>query len=384
MVPPAVAGIAEPVLGATPAAAPDPSAGPAFGGKDSLPRPEGPLPRRVLHMDKASRPDVPEFPFLLNEEIAGKNVAVVFDDEIIPAGLKKRAFRRLGVDVAEEKGIEETDIGLFSGSERREPPVEHGHQESPEFFGRGRVGCRAAAIRGIRFHAGDELHVPQPQRPMEFINFACETDGIIVDDRQGVDGDAFIEQKPDFPGSLGPCAAAGRVLTVPVMDMFRAVEREADQKSGFLQEEGPFPIEDEAVRLEPVQNGFTARIAGFKIDGLSEKIEARERGLPALPADIDDFARSLEGLADGFFEDFGIHAMDPGFGEEGGPGAVKTVSASQTAIRSGGLDEERRERFFLEELISFHVEPRSGLSLSAGGCEFKPHQAVSPRELKRV
>jgi len=153
MVEPRVARVPEPVLGTTTPTAFKPPAGPARAGQGGFPFPELLLPARIEHVFEAAGHDVPELPAVLDEEVAGINVAVVLDDDIVPAFREEEAFGRPHAHVSKEKGIEKADVGPVRGPDGRGPEVEDGDQEVPEVLGRRREGGRPRSSGTCRGHA---------------------------------------------------------------------------------------------------------------------------------------------------------------------------------------------------------------------------------------
>jgi len=127
--------------------------------------------------------------------------------------------------------------------------------------------------------------------------------------------------------------------------MLGAVDRQSDQEIVISQEPGPFPVEEEAVRLQGVGHGLPLAVPGLDLDGPFEKVKPHEGRLPALPADTDGPLAPGQGLPEGFFEDIVAHAMNGRPGEQGRPRSVKAIGTGQVAVRAGRLDEHGIERF---------------------------------------
>jgi hypothetical protein len=202
--------------------------------------------------------------------------------------------------------------------------------------------------------------VDEANRFVEVVDLAGEPGGVIVDDDQGVDRDAGIEEQAGCSRNLCPGRPASGVAPVAVVDVFGTVDQDA-------------------VRLQSVANRLALAESGFELDGLPEEFEAHERRFAALPADGHRRDGLGEELLQRLFEDSLAHPVDGRLGEERVLFAIETVFAGEVAVRPGWLDQDGGQGFLPGESRFFHVE-----SIIISGREKVQRKAGFPWNFKKM
>ena len=84
----------------------------------------------------------------------------------------------------------------------------------------------------------------------------------------------------------GKGAFPGGIDAVEVVQVGRAVERQADQELVFGQKSRPFFIDGQTIGLDAVDHAQSTGVAGFlQLDHLPEKIQSAQGGLSALESE---------------------------------------------------------------------------------------------------
>ncbi len=167
--------------------------------------------------------DVAELPGLLDEEVAGVDVAVVFDYGVAVAGFMHGAGA--GFLSGERFGevVEEADA---HGAALGPPEVEGFAEELAVFFGGDGVG-EAVAV-AVEFGKGDVLHVVDAEFAEELVDLAGACDVDLIDDAEDVEFDVVLLHSLDGLHDALPGGVAGFVDTVGVVDFLGAVHGDSD------------------------------------------------------------------------------------------------------------------------------------------------------------
>ena len=109
--------------------------------------------------------------------------------------------------------------------------------------------------------------------------------GVAVDHAQGGKGDAVPVQAFDGGHHPGVRRLTALAVTMAVVQLGWAVDRQPDEEILGLEEGAPFIVEQRTVGLQIILN----RLLGFFVFGLdfndaAEKIQPHQRGFTALPA----------------------------------------------------------------------------------------------------
>ena len=130
-----------------------------------------------------------------------------------------------------------------------------------------------AALLSERLEAGDELQIPEALpliKTIDFFDRACIAAG---HDAEHVVFDVIAVKELRGMQHAGKGAFPGGIDAVEVVQVGRAVERQADQELVFGQKSRPFFINGQTIGLDAVDHAQSAGVAGFlQLDDLAEKI----------------------------------------------------------------------------------------------------------------
>ena len=168
-----------------------------------------------------------------------------------------------------------------------------------------------------------------------------------VDRGEGVPLHAVLAQLREPAHDLVERGLAGLVAAVGVVQLARAVDAEADEEAVLGEEPRPVAVDLGAVGLDGVPHRHAGRrVALAQLHGAAEELEPHQRGLAALPGDLDlGRAVRLDELADVELERLVAHArlrvrvQELLLEEE----AVGAVEVARRAGRLGQQVERRRE-----------------------------------------
>ena len=239
-----------------------------------LVRPETDLPVGFHHRADILVLDVAQPVFRIHEVVAGIQVAVVFDDRIAAARLRVRAgsghhatpVGQGGVEQVDKAGTDVVPHPLVEdvAHESAETDVADGPGGQLRAFG-GRVDDeRPGALDRLAFLVHripdmlddrHELHVTAPQAFQELIDLQSAALAVLVDRGHRVERDPTQLQQPQARHHAVEGGSPGLVLPVPVVDVLRSVDRDADQKTIPAEKLRPFRRDERPVRLEGVMDG---------------------------------------------------------------------------------------------------------------------------------
>ena len=130
-----------------------------------------------------------------------------------------------------------------------------------------------------------ELHVTAPQAFQELVNLQSAALAVLVDRGHRVERDPALLQPPQARHHAVEGGSPGLVLPVPVVDVLRSVDRDADQKIIPAEKLGPFRRNERPVRLEGVMDDLSVGILLFELQGLPVEIQAEHQRLAAVPVE---------------------------------------------------------------------------------------------------
>ncbi len=133
--------------------------------------------------------DIAQAPFRLDEEVAGKDVARVLDDDVLAALAVEGADRGMAAEAEAQDGIEVADAELL-GAELQ-PAVENAALKVPVLLRRdGELGD-LARLR-VHLHARDELQIAHAEIDQEIEHLVRMVGREMVDQRERVEFDLML------------------------------------------------------------------------------------------------------------------------------------------------------------------------------------------------
>lgn len=292
----AVGGVSETVLGAFAVAGEaDAAVATVLGEAVALGLAKGFCLRAIGEFTEAVVHQVPEFVFGVDVVVAGVKVAIVFHCEGAAAGLGEITKAAGDAEPFAEGDVKELDVGFADVA--FDPGVEYFAEEVAVGLGRdgvsGHTGGFAVRGRGFEvgrggeiesefggggidfaFDDGDELNVLGADALEEFINFKGVLNRDAVDASKGVELDLVFAKDVESAHDVFVGIASFFVDAVGVVEVFGSVNGEADEEVVFGKEGAPLVVEEGAVGLESVGNGFALSVLFLKGDDLAEVIDA--------------------------------------------------------------------------------------------------------------
>ncbi len=148
---------------------------------------------------------------------------------------------------------------------------------------------RGDRLERARLDQRNELHHPRTDLTREKAVDVQRPPGVLaVDDRQGVEGDAVFLQplgggEDAVERGLAPLGHA-----VGVVQVFRAVDAEADEEMVLAEEAAPGVVQQDAVGLQAVEDPLAVgAVLLLQVQDLAEEVDAQEGRLAALPLEFD-------------------------------------------------------------------------------------------------
>ena len=353
---PPVARIAQAIFRAATVALFQPSTGLTFRRQLGLDSAEFILLLGIEHLDEALLLDITKPPFPFHKEVARKDVPVVFNDHVVPTLLKERTLRRAHIHIGIEKGVKKADgNGGSAVFEILLPAVEDIAEELAIVIGGNRkLGCAFGIFR-VCLHAGDELHVVDPEGLVVFVDLPSEFGGIVADNTQSVEFNPFsshpLRRFADLVVGRFPVASNA----VVVVNVRGTIDGKSDQPIGLAEKIAPLVIDQQTIRLKPITNHLAvATVLFLQADGTLEELETHHRRFPALPSKRDLPAPIAHHLFDHGFLDIIAHpaSMKPVESpailletgtQYSGPVKIEAVSTVDVAVGARRLDEDGGE-----------------------------------------
>src|ERR1017187_234979 len=216
----------------------------ALGVSDGLLRGEGIAPRAARDFAPRIQIHVAQFPAALHEKIAGVDVAVVLHHHVAVARLAHGAVA--GFLAGEGFGdiVEAADAHLAA---LRPPHLENLAKEAPVLLRRDGVGQGRAIRRELRQR--NELQVIDAHALVKLVQFARLLHVGLAEHAQNVEIHFLRLQQLDALDDTLPGAALFLAETEAVVDLFRPIQRHAEQPLILAEQVAPVLVEQDGVGL---------------------------------------------------------------------------------------------------------------------------------------
>ena len=321
---------AEAVLEAVALTHPLPGAAFAIRMPASLLLPETAVQGRLLQRLQGVGLHVAKAQALLYEKIAREYVPVVFHHEVLAAVGAEGADRAHAVHQQGQHRVEQPDgdATAIGGV----PTIEKATQELAPGFRRDRERQEPAPLVGL--HAGNVL-VVEPTVLAEVVIHRRRLTHIRRTDQDqevelGVPGFKTPDASQDV--RVGPPPVCR--LSVPVVQPSRTIQTDPGQEAVLGQQRRQVIGDQRRIGLEPVRHARPAAAKALLVlHRAAEEVDAQERGLAALPAELIGGLRRGHVTADHGRQNLIGHAVPGRLGVEPGVIKVETVRAAQIAVR---------------------------------------------------
>ena len=305
-------------------------------------------------------------------EVAGVDIAVVLDHEIVTAVAAHRADGRDARRKAGDDGVEKANRDGMDVL--RIPFVEDGAKKLAPLTGFQGVGPRGAML--VEFHAVDVLVVAELQLVGKVV---VDLDGMALvgggDEGEDVMLDLMALQDFETTKNVRMAAATIGAEAEVVVDVVRAIDRDADEKVLVVKKGSPVIIKLGAVGLEDVLNRSRLLVLVLEGNGLAEEVEAREGRFASLPSEGMDLHRDGKIVAGDLFQCLKRHSVRART-KEFDLRQVETIPATKVAVEGDWLD-EKGEGLVHGRLLTFRRQPK-------GACRPARSRSEACRPLRKA
>ncbi len=214
---------------------------------------------------------------------------------------------------------------------------------------------------------GDKLHEATSHFLEEAVDLQSVAGIVAVHGGKSIELDSIFFQEAEGLQDPVKAACAAFVHAIAVVEVARAIQREADEEVVSGQEFAPDIVEHNSVSLKRVLDPFSVSVLLLESDGIFKKIDSQQGGLASLPCEIYDLTwlrcdvLSDISFQDAFRHDPFLHA--PLGRKEHSLLKVKAISTGQIAE---GAD--RLSQYVKASIIDFLQNVQISACISDLGC----------------
>jgi hypothetical protein len=301
---------------------------------------EIPLHFALQQLVERRLPDIAQPVVAVDEVVARKEIAVVFEYRDLAASLAEDTQRML---LAERRsgGLLER-LNHYAADIAPDPLIEDLAQERAILFRRRRMRADAAHRFQRSLDGRQKTQIPATNFAEEAVDGEWRAHVPIVHDAEDVGSNFHSKQEIVGAHRLSVSRFAASSHPVRVVQLRRAVEAQTHAEPFTRQEATPFFVQQDSVGLDTVSHmpagGFVLALQG---DGLLKEIHSQGCGLSAVPREVDIWAgRSFKVLDDIFLQQAFRHMERAGVRVEAAFVPVVAVLAIEVAHSSRWFNED--------------------------------------------